>query len=303
MSTTKNIFVAGAAGRLGQLVITQLLHAGHQVTALIRGADTKHAATAEDLRARGVLVVEGDVHTPSSYEAALRGLDSVVSTLQGGPDVIIDGQRQLLDAAVRAGVPHFIPSDFAIDYFGIPDGTHALLDLRRAFANYLHTQPITYTHVLNGAFMEMLSDANYGFIDFEDHSLAYWGDGHQKLDFTTMEDTAKAVELAVRDEQYRNKSLEIAGDQINYHGFQSLLEELTGHPFSVKGLGSLTELETSIERKKATADSPYDYVMDQYNWAMNTGQAKLKHPLKASALGFTPTSVRTVLAELLHPPV
>jgi uncharacterized protein YbjT (DUF2867 family) len=177
MSTTKNIFVAGAAGRLGQLVITQLLHAGHQVTALIRGADTKHAATAEDLRARGVLVVEGDVHTPSSYEAALRGIDSVVSTLQGGPDVIIDGQRQLLDAAVRAGVPHFIPSDFAIDYFGIPDGTHALLDLRRAFANYLHTQPITYTHVLNGAFMEMLSDANYGFIDFEDHSLAYWATG------------------------------------------------------------------------------------------------------------------------------
>lgn len=296
MKTKKSVFVAGAAGNLGQLIVNELLDQGHQLTALVRDAEGKRAETAAAMRAKGVTIIEGDIHSSAEYETALSGIDSVVSALQGGPETIIDGQRQLLDAAIRAGVPHFIPSDYSIDYFGTPDGTNVFLDQRRAFTNYLHTQPIAHTHILNGAFMEVLFYPAFGLVDFRDHALRYWGEGQQKVDFTTMPDTAKAVELAVADDTYRNTHLQIAGEQITYLELKDLLEELTGQPFSVHSLGSITDLEQRIEARKRTATSPLEYVFDQYGWGMITGKAKLHHPLSNAELGFTPTSMRELLA-------
>jgi nucleoside-diphosphate-sugar epimerase len=300
MRTTKSVFVAGAAGQLGQLIIAELRHHDHRVTALIRGADGKHAEAAATMRAEGITVIDGDINQPEQYEAALDGMDCVVSALQGGPETIIDGQRQLLDAAVRAGVSHVIPSDYSIDYFGTPDGSNVFLDQRRAFANYLHNQPIAYTHVLNGAFMEVLFYPNFGLVDFTNHSLRYWGDGQQKLDFTTMLDTAKATELAVADDTYRNRNLEIAGAQITYLELKAMLEDLTGHAFSVHSLGTVADLEQSIETRKRTATSHFEYVFDQYNWGMISGKAKLHHPLDPDTLGFTPTPMRALLAERIN---
>ena len=299
MKNTRNVFVAGAAGHLGQLVVTQLLDHGHRVTALIRDSAGKHADTTAWMRARGATIVEGDIHTPAQYEPALAGIDALVSTLQGGPEIIIDGQKQLADAALRAGVAHFIPSDFAIDYFGIPDGTHVFLDWRRAFANYLHQQPIAHTHVLNGAFMEVLLYPNMGLVDFVDHTLHYWGDGRQKMDFTTMVDTAKAVELAVADDRYRNQHLDIAGEQITYLEMLALLGELTGHPFTSVPLGSIAELEARIKARQEGGQDVMTFVFDQYNWAMASGKAKLPQPLTTAELGFTPTTLREFLGQAI----
>ena len=300
MNIQKSVFVAGAAGNLGQLTINALVEKGHRVTALIRDADGKHADTAATMRAMGVTIVEGDINSSQDYETALHGIDSLVSTLQGGPETIIDGQRQLLDAAIRAGVPHIVPSDYSIDYFNMPDGSNVFLDQRRAFANYLNTQPIAYTHVLNGAFMEVLFYPAFGLIDFASHTVRFWGDGQQQVDFTTMTDTAKAIELAVSDEAYRNRKLEIAGAQIAYIELKTLLDELTGHPFSVETLGTVSELEESIESRKRTATSPFEYVFDQYGWGMITGRGKLKHPLRVDELGFTPMSMREVLTRYIN---
>jgi len=40
----------------------------------------------------------------------------VVSALAGLRDVIVETQAALLDAAIKARVPRFIPSDFSIDF-------------------------------------------------------------------------------------------------------------------------------------------------------------------------------------------
>jgi hypothetical protein len=57
----------------------------------------------------------------------------VVSVLAGLREVIIDAQKVLLDAAIAAGVPLFIPSDYSLDFTKFSDGENRNLDLRRDF--------------------------------------------------------------------------------------------------------------------------------------------------------------------------
>ncbi len=92
---------------------------------------------------------------------ALKGADCVVSALNGLHDLILDRQGVLLEAAIRAGVPRLIPSDFSEDFTKTTPGRNRNLDLRREFMAWADRASaggarIRLTSVLNGAFMDML---------------------------------------------------------------------------------------------------------------------------------------------------
>lgn len=108
MSENKSIFLAGASRGVGR-EIAHLLAKSLQVKALLR----TDAAQAE-LEALGVTTVMGDVLNPMGLEAAMltEPIWAVISTVGGLPK---DGQRadylgnkNLIDAALKAGVQKFI---------------------------------------------------------------------------------------------------------------------------------------------------------------------------------------------------
>ena len=68
---------------------------------------------------------------------ACAGASCVVSALQGLREVIVGTQSALLAAAVAAGVPRFIPSDFSSDYTQQLVGVNRNFDLRREFGAHL----------------------------------------------------------------------------------------------------------------------------------------------------------------------
>ncbi len=70
------------------------------------------------------------------------GVDCVVSAMAGLRDVIIDSQKVLLDAVVKAGVRCFIPSDYSIDFTKFSLGENRNLDWRREFHTLLDAAPI-----------------------------------------------------------------------------------------------------------------------------------------------------------------
>ena len=80
-----------------------------------------------------------------------------MSALQGLRDVIVETQSVLLDAAIKAGVPRFIPSDYSIDFTKFPLGENRNLDLRRDFHERLEKASISATTIFSGAFAEMLT--------------------------------------------------------------------------------------------------------------------------------------------------
>lgn len=107
---TSTVLVAGATGDLGRRIVRELLGLDARVRVLTRPG----SSTADDLFGRDerVEVVAAAYSDHAALTAALAGADVVVSAVSGTRPVIVDAQRALLRAAVAAGVPRFVPSDY-----------------------------------------------------------------------------------------------------------------------------------------------------------------------------------------------
>ena len=110
MTEQFHIFLAVASRNLGLEIAKCLAAQKMQVTALLRSP-----ATSTELEAMGIKFVTGDALDAAAMEAAMAGgepIHAVISTIGGLPK---DGQRadylgnkNLIDAAVKAGVQKFI---------------------------------------------------------------------------------------------------------------------------------------------------------------------------------------------------
>jgi uncharacterized protein YbjT (DUF2867 family) len=218
------VVLAGATGDLGSRVAAELRALGASVRALVRpGIAAEKQTRLSDL---GAAVVEVDYADGAALRAAVEGASVVVSALSGLRPVIVDAQSQLLAAAEAAGVPRFIPSDFAIDFTKLPEGSNRNLDLRREFMRVLERSPMRVTSILNGAFTDMLTGVA-PFILFGPRKILCWGDPAQKMDWTTIADTARYTAKAALDPD-TPRWLRIAGDQISARDLADTMVELTG---------------------------------------------------------------------------
>lgn len=274
MTTTTTVrptvLVAGATGMLGNRIAAHLLDQDEvDVRLLVRepGASAPARTKALDpLVRRGAAVVTGDVADPSSLEAATAGADVVVSALQGGPDVIVDGQIALAQAAARQGVRRFLPSDFAIDLFAAPAGAPQFAMRRRADTE-IDALPMQVVHVLNGAFMDMMLDpATPGLIDLSAGTVMMWGTGDEQFDLTTVDDTARYTARLATDPDDVSGVRYLSGSRSSFNEIVAETERLTGTTLTRNVLGTADDLRELT----AAAEDPWSVVPQWYLLAMLT---------------------------------
>jgi nucleoside-diphosphate-sugar epimerase len=245
-----------------------------------------------------VAIADVDFKSVHDVTGACSGGSCVISALAGLREVILETQTLLLDAAVRAGVPRFIPSDFAIDFAKLPPGTNRNLDLRREFHERLDKAPITATSILNGMFTDLLT-GEAPMILFKLNRVVYWEDADQRLDFTTIDDTAEFTAAAALD-QPTPRFLRIAGDQISVRGLVEVASEVTGKKFRLFRAGGLGRLEKLIKFTRAVFPRnsalypPWQGMQYMYN--MFSGLAKLEPLDNDRYPGMRWTTVRKFLA-------
>jgi uncharacterized protein YbjT (DUF2867 family) len=223
----KVITVAGATGNLGERIVQELVAQGAEVRAIVRESSDK--AKVKNFQQMGVKVFVANPLDIAEMTKACEGATCVVSALSGLREVIIDAQKVLLDAAVAARVPRFIPSDYSLDFRKFRDGENRNLDLRRTFHTYLDAQPIAATTIFNGAFADMLTN-EMPMILFDKNRILYWGEADHKMSFTTIADVARFTAHAALDDT-TPRFLSIAGDQISPTGVKNVMSDLTGQPF------------------------------------------------------------------------
>jgi uncharacterized protein YbjT (DUF2867 family) len=105
------ILVTGATGFVGRHLIERLRKDNLSVRALVRTPNKAQA-----LKDRGVEPAVGDIANAASLKAAMEGCEKVihlVGIIQEAPGVTfkgmhVDGTRNLLEAAKKAGVRHFL---------------------------------------------------------------------------------------------------------------------------------------------------------------------------------------------------
>ena len=251
-----SVLVVGATGMLGGKIARALLDQGPaaKTRLLVRPGsadDPKLKSALDELVRRGATVVHGDLADLKSLNGATSGIDVVISALQGGPEVIIEGQKALLDAAKRNGVRRMIPSDFAVDLFEVKDGWHPLLNMRKEADQAIAASGLEHVHILNGVFMEFLFEPQFGVFDVEKGTVAYWGDGKTKLDMTTTDDTARLTAAAALDASLPSGKFAIAGDCIDVLAAAALYERILGKHFTPHSHGSLEDLKQHILDTKA----------------------------------------------------
>ena len=239
-----------------------------------------------------------DLSSVSEVTPACSSASCVVSALQGLRDVIVEMQTVLLSAAIKAGVPRFIPSDYSIDFTKFPPGENRNLDLRREFHKRLDKAAISATTIFNGAFAELLT-GQMPLILFKLKRVLYWGDADQGMDFTTINDTAAFTASAALDPS-TPRFLRIAGDQLSARELTAVVSDVTGMKFRLFRAGGLAMLGTLIKVARTVAPGEKDLFPAwqgmQYMRNMFDGRAKLAPLDNDRYPGIRWTTARDVLS-------
>lgn len=152
------VLVVGGTGLLGRQVVSVLRAQDRPVRALVRpGSD------ASALEAAGVEVVRGDMLVPETLPAAFDQVDAVITSAVGYTkrrktdtgDTDVTGNRNLADAAQRAGIRRFVftgilQSDLARDVTHFWNKTLAERDLAARSVPFVSLRP--------GAFFDQVMD-------------------------------------------------------------------------------------------------------------------------------------------------
>ncbi|HVE82197.1 MAG TPA: NmrA family NAD(P)-binding protein [Myxococcales bacterium] len=289
----RTVLVAGAGGRLGSLIVEALRARHYPVRVLSRPGRAAPPVA-------GIERVEGDLSDPASLDRALAGSAAVVSAVNGGEDVAVAGQKNLLAAAKRQGVGRFIPSDYSVDYFKLEYGDNVFLDYRKRVAEAVEQSGVGHSFVLIGGFIDIM--LTRGAFDLANGRVNIWGTGDEPYAVTTIEDTARLVAEVVFDPRAHNRKVAFAGDTVTTRGVAEEYARLSGKRLQENRLGSVDDLARWIAEKKKTATSPLEYVFGQYAWAQLSGKAALTDLVNGWYPDLKPTTVRDVLRQMLAPP-
>ncbi|EPQ54044.1 NAD P-binding protein [Gloeophyllum trabeum ATCC 11539] len=249
MSSAKlqNVAIFGATGNIGQhifraLANPQLPSYKPNITVFLRPGTTqsKKASFPSSVR-----ILEADPSDRAQLAQALRGIDVVISVLSGPG---IDAQRDLLEAAVEAGVKRFYPSEWGFHNVYRKPGDewghiHPLWDQKARFADWLVRHPavesgrITYTIIGNGDFYDQeweyiwcawaQDPARVG----PQYKMYILGDANAKVDWSSLDDVANfAVATLARPEDSCNRTLNFPSDTVSQVRIAQMLEEYSGKP-------------------------------------------------------------------------
>jgi uncharacterized protein YbjT (DUF2867 family) len=297
-SASPTILVVGATGNLGRRIVEALLARKEKPTvrvALRGGISGKHVDQLRAWESCGASVVDVDLADEGNLERACSGADTVISALQGGPDVIIEGQGRLLAACQKAGVKRLVPSDFSIDLFALDEGENINLDWRRTFDNRVKASGIGYTFFLNGGFMEVMVSPYIGLIDRAAGTLSFWGDGETKIDLTSMDDAAAYLAAAILDPKTLNRVVEIVGDQLSMAKVAAAYKSTTGQTLKLVSRGPLAAGYTELEHLKVKKADQMALLPLMYQLPMVSGKARLKSVENARYPDVHPTSLAVFL--------
>lgn len=249
------ILVAGATGVLGSEIVKRLRAQGRPVRALVR--TTSATEKVQRLRELGAEIARGDLKDRESLDAAVQGVQAVISTVTtiltaqpGDSFSATDGAGtiNLIDAARSANVEHFVFVSF--DTSKVPDSP--LTAAKRDVEQHLQQSGMTYTILQPGLFMESWLGP-FLFADPSTGTAKVYGAGDRGIRYVAVGDVAEVAVRALTVPVARNATIPFGGPEpISQREAVRLFEREFGKPFSV------TELpEEALEAQWREAKDPF----------------------------------------------
>lgn len=287
---TETVLIVGASGKLGGKIARAMHAKGLRVRLGVRDTlkASPHLATLGEL-------THADLRDPDSLRQACNGANIVISAVQGGPDVIVDGQSRLLEAAQSQGVQRFIPSDYSLNLFALKPGENWNSDWRRSFDERLMASGQNYSIILNGGFMEVMFSPFIGMVDRQAGTLSFWGDGKTRIDLSSMDDVALFVAEVSQDSTASNRVAQFVGEALSMADIAAAIEQATGQKLNLVSRGTIEDGYATLEQLKAEKADLMRMLPLMYQLPMMSGKAKLND----AADFLYPRTSRTRLVDFL----
>jgi len=229
----KTILVTGATGRQGGAVVRHLLRNNFSVRALSR---TPGSIAAQQLAALGVSIVKGDMADATSLQSAMKnckGVFSVQNYFECGGDKEIQYGKNMIDAAKRNDISHFIYSSVcnAGDSTNVPH-----FETKYIIEQYLRSSGLPATICRPVKFMEnyYIPQVFKGILSGKLFDSIKAGKKHQLL---AVDDAGAFVAAAFNDRvRYIGQTFELAGDELTNEEIAVTISEVLGKPVKFKRL-------------------------------------------------------------------
>ena len=235
------ILVVGGTGLLGGQVCARLAASGVSARALVRATSSPEKVAG--LRAQGLEVVEADLRDAASLDGACAGVEAVICTVSSMPfsyepgvndiqTTDLDGVKNLIDAARRAGVGHFVYTSFSANL----DLDFPLGRAKRAVEAHLMNSGMVYTILRPSCFMEVWLSPAVGF-DPGNGTVSIYGEGTQPVSYIATADVAAFAVASLTAPAARNAVLELGGPEaLSQLEAREVFEEVLGRPVATQSV-------------------------------------------------------------------
>lgn len=215
MTTDNKIFlVTGATGKQGGAAVKHLLNAGVKVRALTRKPDSNRASA---LRNLGVEVVKGNLNDIDSLDMAVKGVYGVFAVTNfwefGTGKKEVQQNKNLTDLAKKHCVQHYVLASIA-RCDDNPNLAHFVT--KYECEQYVKSSGLPYTFLRAVYFMDNLKPNEQG-ASFHWTILPSTLGEKTALQMIATDDIGWfAANSFLHPDQYLNKTLDIAGDEVTY---------------------------------------------------------------------------------------
>ena len=216
---------------------------------------TSNADTIESLHKMDVETIVGDIKDPASLEKAMPGIDAVIDTVsstasrqQGDSIETVDlkGQMNVVDAAKKAGVKHFV-------YISVieMEQEFPLQTAKRRVEEHIKSSQINYTILRPAMFMDVWLSPHLGF-DYVNSKATIYGDGVNPISWIAVKDVASFAVASLSNAAALNKTIDLGGpDALSPLEVVKIFEKQSGTTFTIEHV----PVETLLARRKEATDS------------------------------------------------
>lgn len=221
-----SIYVTGATGELGSLVIAHLLKKmpASRMTAIVRNVEK-----ASFLAGQGIEIRYGDYSDPASLAKAFAGASRLlfVSSPDSDDTNRIVQHANVVKAAKEAGVGHIAYTSFAFAEQSVIPLAHVHLATEHA----IRTTGIPYTFLRNSLYTEVF--VNPALHASVEHGAVVTNTGNGTLNTATRNDLAAAAAEVLAGEGHENKTYTLVSDQTwSFDELAQIMSEITGKPIA-----------------------------------------------------------------------
>ncbi|KAJ6114825.1 hypothetical protein N7486_000603 [Penicillium sp. IBT 16267x] len=245
-SPFKKVTIVGASGAIGNILLDGLVASSQFDITIVSRKESKACFP------QSVTVLKSDF-SEVGLEAAFKNQDVVISTVGATG---FSEQKKFVDAAVRAGVKRFIPSEFSANSQN--DAVLQLLPLfrqKKELIEYLKTKEaegLSWTGIATSGLFDWGLRNKFLEFDIANRTATIWDGGDKSFTLTDEKELKQSVVSVLQHpKETRNRYLHVASVETTQREILAALEKAQGAKWTI--IDTTTDTQVSEGFKKLEA--------------------------------------------------